>query len=480
MDGTDGVLSSIFQGAAITLVGKFLGAVIGFLGTIAITNFLGASVFGGFSYATSVLTIAVMFSAFGLTTGVTRFMSRERGASYFTAGVGITGGLSLIIGTGLFFLAPVIAEVAFEPGATPYIQGAAVAVPFLTLGNIAIAAARGRMFALPGTLFPDIIQPIVKFVGVGIIVVLGAGTVAVASIIPLMAIASFIGGWAYLSYIGFELNRPTTTEISVIVSFSTPLVFTKGIWFLMNNADTLLVGYYIGQTAVGIYAAAFSLAVLLNLVVNSVGSLFMPNVGTLVDDEDFAEVRRVYMIATQWMVILSTPIAFGLFTFPDLALRVFGPEFPEAQTALVFLTFGFLSHIIAGLNGSALQSLNMTKVLLRNQSAAVAINLVLNILLIPKWGVLGAAVATSISFIVSNLSHSLVLYREVGIIPLDRKTAAVLFVGLLGGVAVGQMAGLSTVAGAVLASVVFGVAWLICCFGFGLITISDVRKYAAS
>lgn len=472
-------LASILEGAAITLTGKLVGTVLGFAGTLLITNLLGASVFGGFRYGIALLNVSAVVAALGMNDGVTRFIGRESGAAYFSSAVGVAGTFSFVLGAGLFTAAPVIAEVAFEPDATIYLQGAAIAVPLLTLGNIAIAAARGQGHALPGTLFPDIARPLVKFLGVAVVVSSGLGAAGLAGIIPLMTLVICIGAWAYLWGVDVRFMRPSRNVTRSILTFSIPLVLSQGIWFVMNNADTILIGYFRDQAAVGVYAAAFSLAVLLNLIVNSVGALFMPNVAKLADSGDYDGVRRVYQTGTRWMLVAAVPIAFGLFSFPDIALRMFGSEFPAAAGALLILAIGFLTHIVAGLNSSALKALDETRIILLNQVATVVVNIVLNVILIPPYGFVGAAIATTTSFGISNLLHNIVLYRTARIVPLDGKTAVATVTALSSGVVIARITPIDSLILAMTASLLFALLWAGGCLHVGLISPDSLKQYVA-
>jgi len=473
-------LSSIFNGAAITFVGRLTGAGIGYAGTLIITNLLGPEEFGGFKYGLSFLSFVTIFSILGLTSGIGRYLRRDDGAEYFTAAVVIGTGTAAILSVVFFILSPLIAETLFEEEATPYIQAASIAILPVTLERFAIATAQAKDKALPGTLFPDLVRPITKLAGIAVVVYLGARTYGLAIVIILMMSIGCVGAWLYIWRLEVNFKRPRISVIKTLLSFSFPLILSKSVWFAMTNADTILIGYFRGQTLVGIYGAAFSTAVLLNMIINSIGSLFLPNVSELSDAGKIEEFRRVYRTATRWMLILAVPIAFGLFSFPKIILSLFGPEFPQGSTALMILAVGFLSHIIAGLNTGALKAFNRTRSIFIYQTITVICNISLNIFLIPRYGISGAALATTVSFILSNILLNSVLYREAKMAPVELQTLVSAISALGIGVLVARNSNIGSVEAAVAISCLFAIVWGSSCVLSGLVEIDQIKSFRSN
>ena len=144
---------------------------------------------------------------------------------------------------------------------------------------------------------------------------------------------------------------------------------------------------------------------------------------------------RVYQILTKWVFLLTLPTFALMFLFPEATIEFFfGAKYVSAALVLQILTLGFMFHTFLGLNGLTLVIIGQPKFNMIGDTFAVISNVILNIFLIPKYGIVGAAVATTVSYVIANVFRSLWLYQKTKIHPFSwnyMKPLAISFV-LLG------------------------------------------------
>jgi len=459
----------ISRGAAVTLVGKVLGALLGFTSSLFITRSFGSGTFGGLRFALSLMTIVSILSIVGVSSGVQRFVatadSDSDAISYYFLSMGVGFVSSIIVGSVTFFSADSISIFFFgndDPGI--FLRFVGISLPFVALYKISLSATRGWNYSSPNTLIRDIAVKLIKFITFGGVVYFGLSQTSIAIsllviygsvfLLSILATAYVIrrqidDPWRVIRSVKFDIEK-----LHVLLSFSIPLVFTKGVWFLMNNADTLMIGYFSDESAVGLYAAAFSLAVFVRMVLGASGALFMPNLAKLYENDQLTDLQSVYRRTTKWMIVLSLPVMIGNLGFPDVLLSLFRQEFVSASLTLGVLSVGVFSHVLFGLNSGALKSIDRPRILLYNNILVLVLNLILNVILIPRFGILGGAVATSVSYILLNILHGFVLYRDIRLVPvrLDFLGLTLVWLAVIVGAAQTLGAGITTLP----AALVFG------------------------
>ena len=124
------------------------------------------------------------------------------------------------------------------------------------------------------------------------------------------------------------------------------------------------------------------------------------------------ELSSIYKLVTRWLLICAIPISLVFIIFPKKVLLLFGPEYLESAQILIILTMATLIQAFLGAAGPTLSMSGRTKLVLLNTIGAFIINILLNIFLIPRYGIVGAAWATFISLTLIGL----VRIVEVGFI----------------------------------------------------------------
>ena len=205
-------------------------------------------------------------------------------------------------------------------------------------------------------------------------------------------------------------------------------------WLVLGTMDTVMLGYFKDPAEVGIYNASVSLARVFNTIAAPIMFMFLPVATEYFAKQSFTELSSLYKIFTKWIFSVSLPIFMILMFFPEIIITtLFGARYIEGAMCLRIIVLGYLSSLILGINNVALTASGKTMVQMWLSVATIGLNFALNILLIPRYGSNGAALATALSFTAFNALVSLVLYRHAKVQPFSAnyfKAIAAAFISL--------------------------------------------------
>jgi O-antigen/teichoic acid export membrane protein len=168
--------------------------------------------------------------------------------------------------------------------------------------------------------------------------------------------------------------------------------------------DVLLVGAIAGSEAAGIYTAAGRYATVGFMLLGAVITAIGPQVGALMATGDLDRVRLLYRTASLWLAALAFPVYLTAIVFAPLLMDLFGPAFREGSTALAVLAAAMLVNMATGPVRMVLIMGGRSGLTAANDVAALVANVGLNLLLIPPYGITGAAIAWSASILITNIA----------------------------------------------------------------------------
>jgi O-antigen/teichoic acid export membrane protein len=157
-----------------------------------------------------------------------------------------------------------------------------------------------------------------------------------------------------------------------------------------------------------------------------VGTFYLPTIATVLTRKDFLQAGDLYRWASRWSFVVIAPVMAVMLTCPGSVLTLlFGADYDRMATPVRILALGVLVNVLFGFNGITSDSLNKVKLIIGRQVIAIVFNVAACAVLIPSFGAIGAAVATSSTLLVVNLTASLFLFRQTGITPCNLRLAAV-------------------------------------------------------
>lgn len=420
----ENALSTVLSDGILVFLGRGVALAMGFFTQLIMARLLSTDAYGSVVVILAVTSIAQNIGRLGLNEGMVRKIPQHENTLKELRGVVkaglIIGGLSALIFAGcVFVFADFISHRIFDnTDLTPLLRVGAFAIPFVVIGDISISIARGARNAKPHTVVNQILKPTLRFAFIGILVATGYEAIgAVTGQVVAFSIAGLAGLWfAYRTVPNFR--GPSARMYRTMFVFSFPLVLVHGMNFLLSNTDTFLIEYFLTSSEVGIYNIAFQIRNLIIVLLVTVGFLLPPMLSKLETQNQYEELREVYQFVTKWVIIFTFPLFMSTIFIPHLWLGLlFGEKYLPAVSSLQILGVGIIFSAAVGVTKSALVGLGRNQVVMFTTLVAVVTNIILNIILIPRFGIEGAALASSVSIIILESLNAFVLYRVFRIIP---------------------------------------------------------------
>jgi O-antigen/teichoic acid export membrane protein len=249
----------------------------------------------------------------------------------------------------------------------------------------------------------------------GVVVALGAGAVFAL--------------WLSYRSLPFSLWGPVRSDYAELIQFSLPLMFAASTGFIVSNTDTVLLGVFSSAGSVGLYNTAFQIQQLGRIFFYPVAFLLPPVITRLQQRNHLGEINKTYRTSTKWMVIGTFPVIVLLLSFPEFVIRMsFGPKYVSAATALRILAVPVFVTVFFGANGASLIALGHNHINMYVNGCTAVLNIVLNILLIPQLGIVGAAIASAAAFVFRDATYTTALYRWHGVHPFSGPVIRVLMI----------------------------------------------------
>ncbi len=436
-------LTTVARGATIVFAGLTAGYFLGMLNQVLLGRFLGPENYGLFNIAISVIEILLAFSVFGIFNTLSRFIpynledgNRDTIRSVIDFSMAFVLTTSIIAAIVLFVLSGRIASGIFhDHRLEPLLKLFATGLPVVGLHRVASGAIRGFKSVKYDALLFKIAIRLIKISVFLLLVVVGyriygaviafyAGT-AVTLIISIWLIRSKI----FPGYKGYS-RVPVARQI---LSFTWPLALTGFTYLFVTKTDTVLLGYFLSSGDVGIYTPALVISRLLNFVGAAFIFIFLPVVSQLFARGNIGDLESLFKSTSKWMFFLVLPLLLLVLVFPREILRIlYGPEYLSGYTALIILASSVTMNTFLGLSGNILVGGGYTRLNLTGEIIAAVCNISLNIVLIPIYGIVGAAVATGISYLARNIAFLVFVYRILGIHPYKRSYLNIFLSGVGG------------------------------------------------
>jgi O-antigen/teichoic acid export membrane protein len=221
---------------------------------------------------------------------------------------------------------------------------------------------------------------------------------------------SLIAGMC-VAYLSLSKLFPAFNQTSVkpiyetkdILRFSWPLFFVGFFNIALIQINTLLLGYFREAPEVGIYGAAFRTAFLIPISLESINAIFAPIISELYINKDFKKLKNLFKITTKWIFTISFPLFLFLVYFAEPILRIWGKDYTKGTICLIILCIGQLINSAVGSVGYMITMIGRSKINLANISGILVLNVFLNLILIPRYGIVGAAISVTASLVLINI-----------------------------------------------------------------------------
>ena len=229
--------------------------------------------------------------------------------------------------------------------------------------------------------------------------------------------------------ISFRMNFVTTKRMRIMGEFGLYVILGGSTAFLANYIDVLMVGGMINLKSVAFYSVAFYLGTVIQLPFNGTSSILIPIISEGFSKNNMGKIKEIYQQASINLSLVSMLIFLGIWLNADNIFRLLPSAYSSGKYVLLFIALGKLAGAFAAVSIFIIQYSQHFKKLLWFNISFLGFVVISNYLLIPVLGILGAAIATSLSqFFVLSL-EVLYVYRKMNILPFSWSTLKVLILG---------------------------------------------------
>ena len=433
---------SITKLASVSFVGGLIGLGLKYVLNIIIARGFGTEELGVFAFGLAIMKTIGIFSKMGFDEATKKYIPRylsEGDKSSINGTIVLAAILPFLVGSILsvsMIAATEISDVDFLEENTELLSIFLFAIPLYASFQVAASATIGFKETKHSVWSRDIIQPSVALLIAVIGVYLGEFSVAIVGYL----ISILLGLGATTVFLtmnpSISLDYGFRYPWREILIFSIPVGISAVALNFITWADILLLGFFTSSSEIGWYQAAFQTSVLLVFVLHAANSIFPTIVSDLEYQGEDRMMSEIYIGVTGWVGSLSL---FGFtifFVFSEKILRIFGAPTSAAVFTLTVLAFGQVCTTLIGPAGSLLMMNGFERLQVANTVMVAVLNVSLNYILIQKYGVLGAAVATAFALILLNLVRLIEVWKLVGIHPfstnyLTRLTGTILILPLM-------------------------------------------------
>jgi len=416
----------LLKGSSTTFVLQVLGISCSYVFNLLLARMYGASVMGIFSLVATVGSVFMLFGLAGTETASVRFVAESisrgnpGGARHVYARIFLlVVALSLLAGIMLFFLSPYLAQAVFtKPQLIIPLQVTALTVPLACVVSLNSAFLRGLKRIRDSVAFQNLFVPAACALFLVAFSYLAARTYMTPIYARLVsfavaAVCSSIVWRRRASNLGRE-RAGTHISFGEVLRVSLPMFFGSAMVFIMNWTDILMLGIFVTEQGVGIYKVALKMALLVSFNLLAVNSIAAPKFAELFYGGNEARLQHMAQFSTKLLFMTALPICGGLIAFAGPVMRIFGAEFASGGNVLIILCATQFGYAIAGSTGALLNMTGHQNVYRDIICSAALLNVVLNWILIQRYQVLGAAMATALSAILLNLAASIAIRKIFG------------------------------------------------------------------
>lgn len=425
----------IGQTSVIVFLSKFLGSALGFFATLYFARELGAEVYGLYALVLTVVSWAIIGGELGIGKAMKKRLSEaEKRGSYLSASLIWIFSFVAILTIGLVFSRPLLEWyfVDFDQYVALSVVWFVIAILLAKLFyKFIFWSLKGeRKVHIAGMLEPvqiggqSIIQIALVFAGFGLVGML-VGYV----------IGGIIVGIVGLYWVNTRPTRPHKRHFRSLFDYAkySWLGGLKGRTF--NDIDILILGIFVPTSLVGVYAVAWSLAKFLTLFASAIRQTLFPEISFKSAQETKQAVGGLIEDSLAYTGLIAIPGLIGGTILADRILRLYGPEFVQGAVVLGLLILAVLVHSYQKQLLNALNAIDRPDIAFRINAVFIALNAGLNVLLIQRYGIEGAAIASVLSvLIVLVLTHRALARILDFAIPVDeisRQTGAAIIMGVL-------------------------------------------------
>lgn len=407
------------RGSTLLLGGRLLSIAVNFAVQLLLVRYLSKSDFGAFQYALSIVVFGEAVATLGMDQALTRLLPiyHERGEHHKLFGIILLVAGSIVlfgfaIVSSVWIFREVLAQWLINDQQTIALLLILIALsPVQALDSLIIALF--AVFASPRSIFfrRYVLAPGLKLVVVLLLLLLQSDVFFLAGG---YLTATFLGVVLYTVVLFHALRDQELLQhfdfhslvfpVREVFAFAFPLLTTELMYVLVNTSAVMLLAHFRDTAEVAALRAVQPAAKLNQMVLGVFGILFTPLASRLFARDDRDGIRDLYWQTAIWTAVISFPVfALSFSLARPFTLLLYGEQYASSAPLLALLSLGYYFNAALGPNGQTLRVFGKVRYTIAVNVLAAAINVAANLLLIPRYGALGAALGTAGTMVAHNV-----------------------------------------------------------------------------
>ncbi len=407
------------RGSTLLLAGRVIALATNFAIQVLTVRLLTKNDYGAFAYALQLASLGASVSVFGLDKTITRFVPifQEKGEYNKLFGT-ILMMVSTILSIGFFLIMLVLGlrewlaqSFISDQLAVSLLMILVFLSPLDALDSLLVGMF--AVFASPRSIFfrKHVLGPGLKLSVVLLLVFLKSNVHFLAwgyLIADILGVVLYSGIMIHhLRKLGLfrhlDIHR-IQFPIKEVFGFSIPLLTTDLVFLLRSSLVVVMLGYFRSTIDVASFRAVLPVARLNMVVIQSFTFLFMPIAARMFANKDQDGINDLYWQSAIWITVISFPIFIVTFSLAQpLTLLLFGERYAQSGIIMALLAFGYYFNAALGFNADTLRVYGRVRYIITIDILAMLVSLGLNLVLIPRYGATGAAIAVCGTLVAHNI-----------------------------------------------------------------------------
>lgn len=416
-------MREIMSGAATALTLKLIGAGFSFFFSLLLARMIGRDGAGVFFLALAAMTIATVVGRLGLDNTILRFVAANASVSDWCAvkgvynkcmGMALSG--TIFVAVSLYAIAPWLASVVFKkPETLAPIRWLCFAVVPMSLIFLHSEALKGLKRVRDSMLVHGVGVPILSVLAL-LIVNDRYGVVGVAGAQLSAVLLTLVFG-VFLWHRATPQLRQVKGEFDskVLLASSVPLFWVTTLGVVNEWTPTFALGIWGIKEDIGVFGIASRTSYLMGLLLLAINTIAAPKFAALIRADLIEELETIVVRICLILAILSLPFLCVFTITPEWVMGWFGEEFRIGGRILSVLAIGQFVSVTMGPVGPLLMMSGNESLLRKTLFATTTISILLNFILVPNYGVIGAAIASSLSVAIMNLIAAFYVWKRLKI-----------------------------------------------------------------
>lgn len=430
----------IFSGASTAYAGLVGGSFLGFLYTFIAARLFGPAALGAYTLVFSYMTIFSLVACLGMQNSILKFVPPaidkndwEMAGNHVCIIILIVFSVSVLLAGTLFVFSQKFIVFFKKTILEPYFRASVILLPLLSINLLCYFTFRATRLIKYESLSKGVLLRTSK-IFILFLLIAACGTVFDSK--WLLLFSSISGEFIVLitSYLFLLKKSPLRLNVNKlikeyvhyskqIISFSVPLMFAPFLQFGLTQGNILIMGFFLDVQHIGVYKVAFQLAFLLAMLLEAFETVVAPMISEDYAKRNLEKMRENYILATNWITITTIPLFIIILIVAQDMMALLGRGFSGklGSSVLIILATG---QMINAATGTAVYTLILTgrqKLFIVDTIISLILNITLSFFLIPKYGIIGAAIGSAASIALVNLLAVIQVYLILKMHPYSKK-----------------------------------------------------------